>query len=297
MGRIRRFIGALQLAALGSVASVGRAEPPAEGQRARLLATADEAMRDGRLAEARDAFLAIWQATGERDAVCNVGRLSFRIGDMPRAAEFLERCVATAPEETEETEDSRLELMQARRHVAELRIRGPAGTDITIDGKPRGRAPLVVYLAPGGYTVRGTGPGGAEAEAAVRAAAGDSKIIKLDLKAPAARPNGWIIVGGAAVSASLLGLGAALAVASYVQERAGDKHIPKDDTGCFTLSRRGCQEAGRAYEAMSTLRNWGAAGLVAGACAAGGTVVYSFFPRSRVSVSTVGTGIRVEAAW
>lgn len=296
MGRIRRFIGALQLAALGSVASVGRAEPPAEGQRARLLATADEAMRDGRLAEARDAFLAIWQATGERDAVCNVGRLSFRIGDMPRAAEFLERCVATAPEETEETEDSRLELMQARRHVVELRVRAPAGAEIAIDGRVRGRAPLIAYVPPGEHTLRATGPNGFEAEARIHGLAGEARVVELAPTVPSAGPEGWILGGGALASAVLLGLGGVLTGVSYLEEARIDETLPKAN-GCADLGRPGCRDARPAYEAASTLRGWGVAGLVAGACTAGGTLTYALWPRGRVSVSTTGAGIRVEGVW
>jgi hypothetical protein len=308
VGRIRRFISVLQLAALAMMPSIGRAAPPgvaeppgeaappAEGERARLLAAADAAMRDGRFADARNALLAIWEATGEREAACNVGRLSFRIGDMPRAVELLQVCVSSAPEETEEAESIRLELTQARRQVVELRVRAPSGTDIVIDGRARGRAPLVAYLPPGEHTVRGIGPKGSEALARIHGSAGESRVVELDLTVPGARPKGWIVAGGGVASAVLLSLGGALTVASYVEKQRIDKSLPEGN-GCDKLHYYGCRNTALAYEAAFTMRGWGVAGLIAGAGAAGATLTYALWPRGRVSVSTAGAGIRVEGAW
>jgi hypothetical protein len=267
-----------------------------ESERARLLAAADAAMRDGRFADARNAWLAIWEATGERRAACNVGRLSFRIGDMPRAVELLQVCVSSAPEETEETEDTRLELMQARRHVVELRVRAPAGAEIAIDGRVRGRAPLIAYVPPGEHTLRATGPNGFEAEARIHGLAGEARVVELAPTVPSAGPEGWILGGGALASAVLLGLGGVLTGVSYLEEARIDETLPKAN-GCADLGRPGCRDARPAYEAASTLRGWGVAGLVAGACTAGGTLTYALWPRGRVSVSTTGAGIRVEGVW
>ena len=235
-------------------------------------------------------------ATGERDPACNVGRLSFRIGDMPRAVEFLKLCISTAPEGTDDVQDARVELAEARRQVAELRVQAPQGAEITIDGTSRGRAPVVLYVEPGSHTVRGVGRGGAEAETTITASAGKAHVVELDLKRPSARPNGWIIAGGTTASVVFLGVGAVLTVAADHQESAGAKNITGPN-GCFTLARPGCDEAGRAYGAMATMRNWSTAGWIAGASAAAGTLAYTLFPRGRVSLSTVGTGIRVEGVW
>lgn len=296
MRTIPQVLGALQMCALGLMGFTAHAEPAPEAARARLLMSADQAMRDGRFADARDAFLAIWEATGERDPACNVGRLSFRIGDMPRAVEFLKLCISTAPEGTEDTQDARVELAQARRQVAELRVRASQGTEITIDGASRGRAPLVVYLAPGSHTIRGVGPGGSEGQATITASSGKSQLVELALQQPSARPNGWIVAGGTAASVVFLGVGAVLTATANHQERTGAKNI-SGPNGCFTLSRSGCEDAGRAFGATATMRNWSTAGWFAGASAAAATLTYTFFPRGRVSLSTVGTGIRVEGVW
>jgi len=292
-----RFISAMLAGALALAASLAQAEPPPEGTRARLLLSADEAMRDGRFADARDAFLAVWDATGERDAACNVGRLSFRIGDMPRAVEFLNLCVSTAPEGTEDTKDARAELAQARRKITELRVQAPKGTEVLIDGTPRGRAPLVVYVPPGVHTVAGKGPGELEAETKIGATPGKVQVVELKPKPPAGRLNGWLVTSGVVGSAALVSLGVVLLVSAERTEQMGHENITGRN-GCITLASSQCQEAARAYEATTTMRGLGVAGFIAGATLATGTLAYVLYPRGPVSLSArVGTGILVQGAW
>lgn len=197
-------------------------EPPDEGARAKLLLRANEAMRDGRFAEARDGFLDIWEATGEHEAACNVGRLSYRVGDMPRAVEFLTLCVSYGTD-PEHTVGARLELAHARRQVAEVRVRGPAGMDVTIDGRPRGRAPVVAYLAPGAHTIRGTRAPDLSAESTATIGAGESRVIELTPTRPPTVPRAddRILIAGAATSAVLFGTGAGLMGAVYFKESEG----------------------------------------------------------------------------
>lgn len=298
MGKIPRFISAIQVCGLILTAALARAEPPPEGTRARLLLSADEAMRDGRFADARDAFLAVWEATSERDAACNVGRLSFRIGDMPRGVEFLELCVSTAPEGTEDTRDARAELAQARSKVTELRVRAPRRTEVLIDGTPRGRAPLVVYVPPGSHTIGGRGPGGSEAEVLVSATPGKTQVVELKPTPPAGRVNGWVVAGGTVGSAALVGLGVVLTLTANRTEGAGDANLPGGN-GCITIAAAHCRDADRAYATMATMRGVALVGFIAGATLATSTLAYTFYPRRRGSMSArVGaSGVLVEGAW
>ena len=296
MGKLLRIAGALHLSAIGLVSAIGRAEPPDEDGRARLELAADQAMRDGRFADARDALLAVWEATAEREVACNVGRLSFRIGDPVRAVEFLELCVSAASRPDKHTEGASLELAQARRQVLTVRVRGPEGTEVTVDGRPRGRTPLVAYLAPGPHTVRGTRPGGLEAERAVEGPAGASRVVDLELAAPAPRADVRILGAGAAASMALIGLGAGLALGAHVEEQSGAEGGGARN-GCFRLEDERCQDVAASFEAANALRVWSAVALAAGASAAAGTLTYALLPRRRVTLSAVGTGVVVRGTW
>lgn len=299
MGNMTRAIAAIQVCMLAVVTSVARAEPPAEGTRARLHLAADEAFKDGRFADARDAFLAIWEATGEREPACNVGRLSFRIGDMPRAVEFLGVCISTAPEGTKGLEDVRAELAQARAKVAEVRVRATAGTDVLVDGASRGRAPLVVYLPPGPHAIEGRSRAGST-ERTIATAPGEIQIIDLQPepeKVAPRRASGWIIASGAAGSAVMVGLGAVLAVTADRAESTADQDITGRN-GCFTLNHPSCRSADRSYDAMVTMRDVSRVGFIAGASVATATLAYLLVPRGAVQVSArIGTGLQVEAVW
>lgn len=304
MANLPRIMAEWQLlAALGLAASIAHAEPmagvqaPDDRARARLLYQANEAMRDGRFAEARDAFLSIWEATSEHEAACNVGRLSYRVGDMGRAAEFLVLCVSNASD-PEQAEDARLELAQVRRRVAEVRVRAPSGTDVSIDGQYLGRAPVVAYLEPGSHTVGGMRPGSQGVERTISASAGEARVVDLDPIPIPTRPSAdnRILVGAAAVSAALLGAGVVLTIAGAAEEREGDMNA----TGlndCFDTGLLRCGEAAGAYDSAAKLRDWAAVGFIAGGAVAAGALTYAIHPRSHVTVTAVGSGLVVRGTW
>ncbi|HSO00061.1 MAG TPA: hypothetical protein VLS89_17330 [Candidatus Nanopelagicales bacterium] len=287
----------LQASLLGFFGSSGHAQELPQGSRARLLLLAEQALQDARVAEARDAYLALWVATAEREHACMAGHLSFRMKDMPRAVELLNLCVVTAPKSTDATKDARAELAQARAEVAELRVRGPEGTEVILEGDRRGVVPKVIFVMPGSHVVEGRGADGEEAAVAVSAKAGETHVVELKLERPASRPNGWIIAGGAVSAAGLLGLGAALHVTWNAREHEAEQKIAGAN-GCHRLDRPECRDAQRALTGLDTMRAVSTAALIAGAGLATTTLVYTFFPRERVAVSTrVGTGITIEATW
>lgn len=299
MIKVLGFISSIQISALALAGAAHAESPPLPpGARARLLLAADQALRDGRIAEARDAHLALWDATGEQAHACNAGSLSFRMHDMPRAVELLGLCVAKASPADPDTKDARIELAQARMLVAELHVRGPDGTEVLIDGNRRGEVPLTIYVWPGSYVVTGKRADDEEGSAGVKAAAGEAHRIDLVLERPASRPNGWIIAGGAVTSAGLLGLGAGLLISSDNLERKGSKQIANAN-GCFDVTKPGCRDAEATIEPIPTMRALSTGALIAGAALATTTLVYTFVPRSRVPVSTrVGAGfVSVEGRW
>ncbi len=132
-------------------------------------------------------WLQIWQLDPSERAACNVGQLSFRIGDMPRAAEFLTACLARAPAPADaggrERHQSRaLDLARATQAVGALTFAVPRGAELSVDDRPVGRAPLgrAVFVAPGSHRVRAA-LGEAAKEAAVEVRAGEAREVVLDL--------------------------------------------------------------------------------------------------------------------
>jgi len=296
MGKASRFVIASHVAVLClATTSFLRAEPLSDGGRGRLLLSAEQAMKDGRFAEAREAFLDLWEATGERDAACNVGRLSFRIGDMVRAVEFLRRCAATAREGDRDAKDVQIELAQARRQVTELRVPAPAGAEVTIDGTSRGKAPLVAYVAPGQHTVGISGAGGRKAETTVHAGAGETRVVDLHLKEPSGA-DGRIIVAGGAVSAVLLGVGTALLVAAHQEEQDAKEQVASENR-CFVAGGPRCEGLTDAYGSAGAMRLWSTVAFIAGGATAAGTLTYALFPHTDSARRVVGAGLVVQGAW
>jgi hypothetical protein len=335
--RRRRLLFLFFFAALSIIAYLsydpptGWAAPPDRGPRGDLIRSANQAVDDGRYADARDAWLRIWELDRSRVAACNIGELSVRIGDMPIAAEFLAICVRRAQEDPEperqREEGHVLSLARARQAVGTLTFRVRDGADITVDGRPLGRAPLdhEVFVAPGSHRVRAV-QGGELGEVAVEVPAGAERRVDVPLAAPPTpapqprrapprqapqprqappprqapdRPQGWLVVAGFAISSALLVTGTGLLITSIVHESRGDDLIPKVNGCYFSLPQ--CQGARAAYESVEPYRSAGAGALIASAALAAGTLTYTLFPRGHGKVGVrggvVGSGIGMEGVW
>ncbi|AUX35692.1 hypothetical protein [Sorangium sp. Soce836] len=206
----RALVRSLLSLALVLVPLAARADAPPSGPKARLQRSADRAVAEGQLAEARDLWLQLWQLEPSEKAACNVGQLSFRIGDMPRAAEFLTACLERTPAPADAGARARyqsraLDLARAKQAVGALTFAVPRGAELSVDGRPVGRAPLgrAVFVAPGSHRVRAA-LGEAAQETAVEVRAGDARQVVLDPTAPAdtgaaaARPPARVEPGAAA---------------------------------------------------------------------------------------------------
>ncbi|HTN92393.1 MAG TPA: hypothetical protein VL242_52360 [Sorangium sp.] len=201
--------------ALLTLAAGALAERPSETS-VRLMAQAHAAVDEGRLADARDLWMAVWKVERSQVAACNIGALSFRLGEAPAAVRWLSLCkeIMRKPRTPGERElyKSRLaDLARARQLVGELRVVAPAGAAITVDGEPvelEGGKPVPVL--PGRHVVRAS-LNGKTAEAEVDVPRGGAREVRLTFPAPFEEPRTAGEAGAARGPRTASGPGAALA--------------------------------------------------------------------------------------
>ncbi|WP_437996595.1 hypothetical protein WMF26_37120 [Sorangium sp. So ce185] len=337
----RALVRSLLSLALVLVPLAAGADAPPSGPKARLQRSADRAVAEGQLAEARDLWLQLWQLEPSEKAACNVGQLSFRIGDMPRAAEFLTACLERTPAPAdagarERYQSRALDLARAKQAVGALTFAVPRGAELSVDGRPVGRAPLgrAVFVAPGAHRVRAA-LGEAAQETTVEVRAGDARQVVLDPAAPAdtgaaaarppaprapgaaaprppapraparaepgAGPAPGLVLLGTVASAGCVTLGAVLLARSGEHERRFDDLLERNHGG-YRIAGLELQRAQRAYSAMELAEERAAVALTAGALLATATLIYAFYPRSTPRsrgprLTAVGTRLHLEAAW
>lgn len=273
-------------------------------------------------------WLQLWQLEPSEMAACNVGQLSFRIGDMPRAAEFLTACLERTPAPadagTRERYQSRaLDLARAKQAVGALTFAVPRGAELSVDGRPVGRASLgrTVFVAPGSHRVRAA-IGKVAKETTVEVRAGEAREVVLDLAVPAdigppaarvkpgapaprpptpvepaAGPSPGLVVLGTLASAGCVTLGAVQLARSGEHERRFNDLLERNHGG-YRIAGLELQRAQRAYSAMELAEERAAVALTAGALLAAGTLIYAFYPRSRgPRLTAMGTRLHLEATW
>ncbi|WP_437781920.1 hypothetical protein [Sorangium sp. So ce1097] len=323
---IRRAAASALAAALLSTSAGALAEPPS-GARDRLVAQAHAAVDDGRLADARELWMAVWKLEHSQVAACNIGALSFRIGDMPAAVRWLSLCkeIMRAPRTPDERElhESRLvDLARARQLAGELRIVAPAGATVTIDGAPveiEGDRPIPVE--PGRRVVRAA-LDGSTASAEVDVPRGETREVRLTFppppapqrpepEAPRAAPAGppappparpgpstAIVVGGVGLATTFAALGGVMLVGAEKREEAILASArAAGPNGCFRLSGPVCQHAASARDDMRTFRAIGVAGVVAGGAVLAATLGYTFYPRGQTEVRVSSEGFTVSGVF
>ncbi|WP_437966361.1 hypothetical protein WMF04_43290 [Sorangium sp. So ce260] len=187
--------------ALFTLAAEATAERPS-GTSARLMQQAHAAIDEGRLADARDLWMAVWRLERSQVAACNLGALSFRLGDAPAAVRWLSLCKEImrkprTPGERELYESRLADLARARQLVGELRVVAPAGAAVTIDGEPvelEDGKPVPVL--PGRHVVRASSDG-RTAVAEVDVPRGGTREVRLTFAAPSGEAGA---AGGPGVS-------------------------------------------------------------------------------------------------
>ncbi|HTN91369.1 MAG TPA: hypothetical protein VL242_47195 [Sorangium sp.] len=303
---IRQAVASALAAALLSTSAGARAERPSSA-RDRLVAQAHTAVDEGRFADARELWMAVWKLERSQVAACNIGALSFRIGEMPAAVRWLSLCkeIMRAPKTPAERAlyESRLvDLARARQLSGELRILAPAGATVTIDGAPveiEGDKPVPVE--PGRRVVRAA-LDGKTATTEVDVPRGELREVRLSFAAPPevprtalpgparpppARPGPTtaLVVGGLGLSATFAALGGVMLVGAERREEAVLASArAAGPNGCFRVRWPMCQEAVSAHADMRTYRALGVAGLITGGAVLAATLGYTFYPRGQAEV-------------
>ncbi|XYH99705.1 hypothetical protein ACMHYB_08070 [Sorangium sp. So ce1128] len=303
---IRHAVASALAAALLSTSAGAMAERPSSA-RDRLVAQAHTAVDEGRLADARELWMAVWKLERSQVAACNIGALSFRIGEMPAAVRWLSLCkeimrAPTTPAERALYESRLVDLARARQLSGELRILAPAGATVTIDGAPveiEGDKPVPVE--PGRRVVRAA-LDGKTATAEVDVPRGELREVRLSFAAPpeaprAARPgpppppparpgpSTAMVVGGLGLSATFAALGGVMLVGAERREEAVLASArAAGPNGCFRVRWPMCQEAVAAHGDMRTYRALGVAGLITGGAVLVATLGYTFYPRGQTEV-------------
>ncbi|WP_438018378.1 hypothetical protein WMF18_04585 [Sorangium sp. So ce315] len=323
---IRRAAASALAAALFSTSAGALAEPPS-GARDQLVAQAHIAVDDGRLADARELWMAVWKLERSQVAACNIGALSFRIGDMPAAVRWLSLCkeIMRAPRTADERalHESRLvDLARARQLAGELRIVAPAGATVTVDGAPaeiEGDRPIPVE--PGRRVVRAT-LDDRTATVEVDVPRGEAREVRLTFPPPPApqrpepeppraapagppappparpRPSTAIVVGGVGLATTFAALGGVMLVGAEKREEAILASAQAaGPNGCFRLSGPVCQHAASARDDMRAFRAIGVAGVVAGGAVLAATLGYTFYPRGQAEIRVSSEGFTISGVF
>jgi hypothetical protein len=315
---------AWQLAvALMICAAEGRAGSPAVA-RERLVTQANIAVNEGRFADSRSAWLAIWKIERSQVAACNIGALSYRIGDAPAAVRWLSLCkeIMRPPKTVQERKifESRVfDLAQARQLVGEIRVFAPTGAMITIDGDPVEQgSSSPIPVTPGRHVVRAE-LNGQTSELAVNVPRSEKRDVKLSIPAapprvpapskalhvasagpppPRPGPRVGVVVGGIAASTVFLALGGGLL--AVADEAADDRAATARKAGpnrCFRFVSPVCREAASYEDDMYRAREGAIASLIVGGVLAAATVGYVLLPRRQVEVTASAGGVVVRGAW
>ncbi|WP_437813342.1 hypothetical protein [Sorangium sp. So ce1078] len=314
---------ALSLLLAGRAEAQPEAASAAAQARAQLAAQANTAFREGRYADSREAWLSVWQLDRSQVAACNIGALSYRMGDPIMAVRWLSRCkeIMRAPRTPDERAlyASRLaDLARARQLVGEIRVVAPTGASITIDGEPAEiAAGGAVAVLPGRHVVRAE-LNGAAAEAEVNVPRGETREARLtprkpEPKAPARAQAGsarvarggppappasrTVVLAGGIGAGVLVAAGAGLFALGEVELRAGIKAAQSaGPNGCY-LPSPACDRANAHWDTMETARAFGAASLILGGIVAAGTLGYALWPRQKAEIVISTGGVAVRGVW
>lgn len=316
---------AWQLAvALVICAPEARAGSPSAA-RERLVTQANVAVDEGRFADSRSAWLAVWKLERSQVAACNIGALSLRIGEAPTAVRWLSLCKEimrqpTTAQERKVFESRIFDLAAARQLVGEIHVRAPAGAMLTIDGDPVDWESVnPIPVTPGRHVVRAQ-LDGQTSEIEVNVPRGEKRDVKLsiaaaspraapasskDLRAGAARPppsqsgpHMALVLGGVVSSAVFFALGGGLlAVSDGAEDDMTTVAKSASPNGCYRLTSPGCYKALQFEEDMHRANEAATTSFLVGGALAAATLVYTVLPRRRVEITASARGITVRGVW
>lgn len=205
----------------------------AEAERQRryteLRKRGNKSVKEGRAAEAIEAWLEAYKLNPSHDLACAIGRTEL-LGraSAVEGARWLTRCASLAPIPDPNAKDAALELAAqqeeiklrdlARARVSVLRVLTDNGAEVRVDGRPVGKAPLEeeVFVKPGVYWVV-VSLGSRSRSVEVRLSPGETRTVDLALP-PEPRPPAplgrVLLISGIGAGAVGLGVGIGFGVAA-----------------------------------------------------------------------------------
>ncbi len=189
--------------ASSATASAGDAAAQARKLYEKGRALADAGKWDAAYSEFRAAYawLDHWQIAG------GVGDAAFALGKYPEAIEMLTKHLEGATNLSgAERADLEKRIAQSKQKCGILKIAGPAGADVKVDGALIGKLPLTkdLYALPGSHTVEVTSPAGTEKKT-VEVAAGKEASTGGGSSGGAGGPGGSSGGAGGAGGAATVG--------------------------------------------------------------------------------------------
>ena len=214
--RVRRtaLAGALFVGALLVCQAAGAEETKSPAPSARTFYQEGiDLAGQGKLAEAEAKFLEAWALQKSYDVAANLGEVAMLLDKPAEAAFFLKYALESFPASGKEDKRVFLEkrLAEARAMAAVVKVTvNVAGAEVRINGKPAGKAPIdgEVFVPAGDCTVEVTAPEMEPFKRTIRASAGGSHEVRVELLPPAKSPVPGIVAGGAGV----VGLAAGIAL-------------------------------------------------------------------------------------
>lgn len=314
------------LAILAGAAGPAKASPPdprpapaqeaesADEHAARALSAGNAAFREGRFADAEQAYREAFALKKGYDIAGNLGAAELAQGKLREGAQHLAFTLRLFPLTGDPTlrEQMTRAFEQCRQGVGALRIKAAVpGAAVLVDGAPQGEAPLAddVFVDPGEHVIEARLPGFTGSPRRVTVDRGGSVEVDLPLapvpqKASPPPPppvKRRSLIGGlglAAVAAVGLGGGAAfmgLSASRRSDARAQGAVILGHGGSC--IAGAGSYDTARCPTLQSTLRaddtfhDVGVGALVLGSAAALGTIAYFVWPQR--APTTTGKTFRV----
>jgi PEGA domain len=283
-----------------------------------------------RVHEALRGFRDAWQLSKTSEIAANLAIVEVAFKHHRDAAEHFRYALShLSPNATAEQKQAIVSgLDTAKQQVLTLVIQGPpAGANISIDGVVIGRAPLVddVYVEPRAHDMRVDATGYQAMTRPIDGSAGTTLAVQLELKAIEVGPRLDRIVsqppalhraktpstiplfvgGGVAVVGAVFGTIFLVKAGNAEDDATGKRNALPETNACGTGTPHisECNALRNANTAVDRNRNLGVVGLVVGGAAAGGALLYWFWPRNHVASEPEASAIvlpgyaAVRAKW
>jgi hypothetical protein len=299
------------------------------------LQRGNELSKQGKLAEAVDAYRGAWDLERTHRLAANLGNLEFSLGRWADAAEHLSYAVASFPEGSDSKLRDTLAVMlgEAKKQVGTIHLRKPDAGTVYVDGRDADvdlEEEGWLFVPPGVHTIRLESAGNAPESRSIETAVGQDYDLTFvaqpatAMAPPAAAPDAprkrsrVPVLVGAAVAGAGVAVGSALAIAASsrgggaastrisIEARSGgnpaacSNPLPSLAADCASLQGALSSQDALANAALGTFLGAGAVAAVTG--------VYLLWPASKraaaalpVSVEPVasgrGGGFAVSGRW